>query len=333
MANPKHLAILKQGVDAWNRWRRDDPETMADLSRVNLSDLGVLLPNDNTRLLLRPDLSNTSLRLANLSGANLWGVDFRMADLRGAILRDAELTEAHFNASNLTDAHMSGADLTRAVFESTILCHVNLRDVSGLEHVQHLGPSAIGIDTIYMSQGQIPAVFLRGAGVPDTFITYVRSLTATVLEFYSCFISHSTKDRDFADRLHADLQNKGVRCWFAPENLKIGEPFRQKIDESIRLHDKLLLTLSSHSVGSQWVQDEVEAAMERERRENRPVLFPIRIDDPVMETDKAWAASIRRTRHIGDFSDWKNHDSYQKAFQRLLRDLKAEEKGSLQRHP
>jgi hypothetical protein len=55
----------------------------------------------------------------------------------------------------------------------------------------------------------------------------------------------------------------------------------------------------------------------------RTILFPIRLDDTVMETDQAWAADIRRTRHIGDFRDWKNHDSYKKAFDRLLRDLKA----------
>jgi hypothetical protein len=56
------------------------------------------------------------------------------------------------------------------------------------------------------------------------------------------------------------------------------------------------------------------------------VLFPIRLDNAVMETDEAWAADIRRTRHIGDFSEWKNRDSYQKGFARLLRDLKAEDK-------
>jgi hypothetical protein len=43
-----------------------------------------------------------------------------------------------------------------------------------------------------------------------------------------------------------------------------------------------------------------------------------------MQTDEAWAADIRRTRHIGDFTRWKEQDAYQQAFQRLLRDLKAE---------
>ena len=94
------------------------------------------------------------------------------------------------------------------------------------------------------------------------------------IQFYSCFISYSSKDQGFADRLYADLQNKGVRCWFAPEDLKIGDRFRDRIDESIRLHDKLLLILSENSVSSQWVGDEVEAAFEREQ--GRPGLssFP-----------------------------------------------------------
>ena len=43
-----------------------------------------------------------------------------------------------------------------------------------------------------------------------------------------------------------------------------------------------------------------------------------------MRTRQAWAADIRKQRHIGDFTCWKDHDAYQKAFARLLRDLKAE---------
>jgi len=57
---------------------------------------------------------------------------------------------------------------------------------------------------------------------------------------------------------------------------------------------------------------------------NKPVLFPIRLDEAVMQTEQAWGADIRRTRHIGDFTRWKDHDAYQQSFQRPLRDLKAE---------
>jgi len=173
--------------------------------------------------------------------------------------------------------------------------------------------------------GPLPEAFLKGCGLSDDFIQQIPFLfwEKAAFEFYSCFISYSTKDKDFAERLHADLQNNGVRCWFAPEDLKIGDKFRQRIDETIRIHDKLLLILSQNSLNSAWVETEVETAFEKERRGSRTVLFPIRLDEQVMETDRAWAADVRRTRHIGDFTHWKHHHRYQQAFQRLLRDLKA----------
>jgi len=48
-------------------------------------------------------------------------------------------------------------------------------------------------------------------------------------KFDSCFISHSSKDRSFAERLHADLQAKGIRCRFAPHHLKTGDRFRLRM--------------------------------------------------------------------------------------------------------
>jgi TIR domain/Pentapeptide repeats (8 copies) len=249
--------------------------------------------------------------------------DFRGADLHGAHLTGAYLAGADLRWVDLTGVDPTGADLTKAFIGWTRFADVDLSTARGLETVQHWGPSTIGIDTLYRSKGNIPEVFLRGAGVPDEMIAYMKSLVGRPFEFYSCFISYSSKDQEFAERLYADLQNKGVRCWFAPEDLKIGEKFRTSIDEAIRLRDKLLLVLSTHSMTSEWVETEVETAFEEEHRRKKTILFPIRLDDSVMETHQAWATSIRRTRHIGDFHQWKDHDTYQQAFQRLLRDLKA----------
>jgi hypothetical protein len=69
----------------------------------------------------------------------------------------------------------------------------------------------------------------------------------------------------------------------------------------------------------------VETALDEERKQEDTVLFPIRLDGTVMETDETWAAKIRRKRQIGNAGRWKDHDSYQEAFERLLRDLKAED--------
>jgi hypothetical protein len=72
------------------------------------------------------------------------------------------------------------------------------------------------------------------------------------------------------------------------------------------------------------VEKEVETAFEKESQTKQWVLFPIRLDATVMQTDQAWAADIRRTRHIGDFSQWQDEAAYQKALERLLRDLEME---------
>lgn len=192
-----------------------------------------------------------------------------------------------------------------------------------MESVQHEGPSTIGIDSIYLSQGKIPEAFLKGAGVDDTFISYIHSLFGKAIEYYSCFISYSSKDNAFARRLYADLQSQNIRCWFAPEDLKWGERIRTGIDEAIRLHDKLLLILSRSSLASGWVEREVKMALAKERKEKRTVLFPVCVDKAVFESPFDWATEIRHERNTGDFTRWKDHDEYQKAFTRLLRALKA----------
>ena len=166
--------------------------------------------------------------------------------------------------------------------------------------------------------------FLRGTGVPNEWIDFYRTQIRSPIQYHSCFISYSSKDQEFAERLYADLQSKNVRCWYAPEDLKIGDKFRVRIDESIRLYDKLLLILSEHSVRSPWVEKEVETAFSKENKTGKLVLFPVKLDNAVTETEQAWAADIRRMRHIGDFTRWKEHDEYQKGLNRLLRDLKQE---------
>jgi hypothetical protein len=195
--------------------------------------------------------------------------------------------------------------------------------VRGLDNLNHRGPSTVGIDTIYLSQGNIPEAFLQGAGVPGSFTEYMRSLVGKPIEYYSSFISYSSKDETFVRRLYNDLQGNNVRCWFAPEDLRWGEKTRYGIDEAIRLHDKLLLVLSKNAIASGWVEHEVKMALTKERKEKRTILFPVRLDQAVLESPLAWATEIRHERNIGNFTGWKDHDRYQAAFTRLLRDLKA----------
>ena len=290
----------------------------ANLNEASLSGASLRGAEIRGANLYKADLRGAELREADLTGADLHEANFRAADLTGADLR-----EAHLRAADLRGARLRGTNLKNARCWQTTIANVDLSATKHLEAIRHAGPSTIGIDTLYESKGNIPEAFLRGCGVPDQMIEYARSLTANPIEYYSCFISYSHKDEVFAKRLHADLQTNNVRCWYAPHDMKIGDKIRSTIDESIRFHDKTLLILSEHSVQSDWVEHEVEHALDIEKVKKRNVLFPVRMDEAVMESKTGWAGNVRRQRHIGDFTRWKDHDAYSKAFERLLRDLKA----------
>jgi hypothetical protein len=381
MANPEHLAILRQGVERWNKWRKAEPDLRPDLGGAYLPDAAlagsdlssanlvqVHLPNaqlsganmsdadlrganlsgasleranlagSNARgaNLGQIDLCKANLRGANAQGANLCDANLGRADLfgaklTGANLRGANLVEAFLRWAILSGADLRGADVSRATTQNTNFGDLDLAEARGLETIRHEGPSSIGIDTIYKSRGKIPEVFLRGCGVPDEFIAYIGSMVGRPIEYYSCFISYSTHDQEFAERLHGDLQAKGVRCWFATHDIKGGRKIHEQIDEAIRLHDRLLLILSEHSMSSEWVKTELAKARKREVKEGKRVLFPVRLAP--FEVLRDWECfdsdtgkdSAREVREyfIPDFSKWKEHDSYQAGLARLISDLKA----------
>ncbi len=334
----------------------------AFLSMTNLREADLNGANLIEANLSKAKLNNANLSLADLRGANLIGANLRLATILKANLRWADLREADLREADLSNADLSNADLrrtylnrtnfrgaklieasfSRAMVGATSFTDVDLSTALELETVKHYGPSTIGIDTMTKSQGNIPHVFLQGCGLNDAQIEMVKLHDPTLsakkitditykihnlmvenpILYYSCFISYAHQDDDFAQRLYADLQSKGVRCWFAPRDMKIGAKIRYTIDESIRIHDKLLLVLSKHSVASEWVEHEVEHALGLEQERDEPILFPVRLDEAVMESNSGWSGNIKRGRHIGNFTEWADQDVYQQAFNQLLQDLK-----------
>lgn len=352
VANDEHLALLRQGTAIWNEWRDRNPGIIPNLEEADLK--GAELRNANLRdaLLFKAKLSKADLSGADLSGANLHSAvlddtrllgaalitavlahavvsnaDFANADLSEANLSRAFLYRTNFGGAFLYGANLSGAsvfelDLARSTLSRTIFGNLCLSETIGLDHCVHVGPSIVDFHTLQQS-GNLPLSFLRGCGLPDNVIDFLPSLRGDAINFYSCFISYSVRDRSFAERLQDDLQNKGVRSWFAPHDLPIGAKIWDAIDEAIRLRDKLLVILSEASIASDWVEDEVNKAYAEERERKKTVLFPIRIDDLVMTTPEPWARKLRDQRHIGDFRQWNEPAEYQRSLERLLRDLKA----------
>ena len=243
MATPEHLVILKQGVKVWNEWRQKNPLihpnlTKADLTYTDLRGADLRDADLGGATLWGADLGEAKFWGADLGKAGLWRANLGWADLRDSVLREADLREADLGGADLRGAdlrgaNLGGADLGRAdlgganllgatLFE-TVIGAVNLSTVVGLNSCVHLGPSILDHRTLERS-GPLPVKFLRGCGLPDTLIAYISSLLnkEQPIQFYTCFISYSAKDQAFAERLHTDLQDKGVRCWFAPKDLEIG---------------------------------------------------------------------------------------------------------------
>jgi uncharacterized protein YjbI with pentapeptide repeats len=405
MANEEHLAILRQEVEVWNKWRKEHLDTRlwrngaelygadlreANLARANLSLTDFTMANLREASLRGADLRGARLMGADLSGALLIGTDLVGADLTEAKLVRADLTAAKLVRADLTGADLTGAiliaaklvradltradltrtDLTRTDFRDANLCEVNLTKASlneadlsraqllnanfenaaigrtifdetdlssvrGLATVRHFAPATIGIDTLFSSDSKIPNAFLHGCGVPDSLIEYLPSLLGAMhpIQFYSCFISHSSKDDDFARRLHERMRAEHLRVWFAPEDLRGGQKLHEQIDQAIRVYDKLVLILSEASIHSEWVQQELRRARQAEIQSQHRKLFPIRLVD--FDALQNWECLDSRTGgdlaeevreyYIPDFTRWKDHDSFERAFARLLKDLQATE--------
>jgi hypothetical protein len=338
MANAEHLATLKLGVEAWNKWRLEYPDIRpdlglghlgsADLSGANLRGADLAGGNLSGATLIRADLERANLGSANFRGANLCGANVRRANLTGADLSGAKLVHVDLTGAMLLNAHVVGA-----LFGGTVLPNCDLREVVGLGSVDHFASSPVSIDTIYKSRGKIPEAFLLGCGVPDSFIAQIPALVGALqpIQFYSCFISYSTRDEEFAKRLHERMRAEKLRVWFSAEDVKGGEKLHEQIERAIQVHDRLLLVLSENSIKRPWVVTEIRNARKAENGEKRRKLFLVRLCE--FDVLRAWEcldadfggdlANEIRQYFIPHFSNWKNHDDSEAAFAKLLTGLLA----------
>ena len=150
---------------------------------------------------------------------------------------------------DLSGADLRQANLSKARLGETNFAWANLRGAKGLAECDFRSPCILDIRAIQLT-GRLPLPFLWGCGLPDLFIQYLPSLLNEAIQYFSCFISHSTNDKEFANTLYVDLQARDVRCWFAPHDIQGGRKIHEQIDEALRVYDKLLLILSDASMNS-----------------------------------------------------------------------------------
>ena len=142
MANPEHLAKLKEGVEVWNQWRKEHPEIEPDLESVNFKDSdleGINLQGAN----LKDSKLNCRLSFSDLTGANLKNTNFLHAYLKKARLTEAYAEGARFEQAYLSRADLSSAYFYKADFRGADLYYANLAN-SDLERALFTGASFEG---------------------------------------------------------------------------------------------------------------------------------------------------------------------------------------------
>jgi len=261
-----------------------------------------------------------NLRGANFSGSWLPSVNFRNCRLENVDFRGASL---HF--ADFTGALINGANFEGAISYQTQWCDLDLTDAIGIEGIVHHAPSHVDIRTLTKSSGRIPPRFLQGCGFnawqQELVKLFDPNLTANQISNFltvdlfsartdgplylgGAFLSYSTADRKFVDKLQSSLEQKKISCWRDSHDLVSG-PLETQVFEAIRMQDVVILVLSKNSIESDWVEAELEKARDREKQENRNILCPISLDDSWKE--KVQTSVIWRTikaKHILDFSLW-----------------------------
>jgi uncharacterized protein YjbI with pentapeptide repeats len=185
MANPEHLAKLREGANAWNAWRDQNPGEKIDLSRAvfesaewigidlgqynlrgaNLREAKLRVSREN-----RANLVGALLRDADLSGAELRRADLMNANLRDAVLAGAELNDANLSDAMLEKADLHGADLFRANASGAHLSKANLESAN-LKEANLVGAdlSEAKLWKANLSHAQLGSANLRWTDLRDAY--------------------------------------------------------------------------------------------------------------------------------------------------------------------
>lgn len=308
--------------------------TKANLQKSNLNMACLFKANLSESDLTKSSMNGTILGFSNLKGATLHSANMGDADLHGANLENADLSSAYLTRTNLTGTNLYKANFSEAKVAYTVFGDANISDAIGLKSVIHHAPSTIGIDTLYKSGDQIPPEFLHGCGIPLDFTNKVRSLVKAGYDYYSCFISFSTADEEFAELLKKALEDAGIERWYYQEQILPGERLDATIHHGILKWDKFIFCASKSSLTEKWWVDfEVEKALkktrdlQRKRGEKIDIIIPLNLDGYIHspEYKDNPKQSIFEEFSITNFEGWENDKSiFEREVKRVILALRTD---------
>jgi len=108
----------------------------------------------------------------------------------------------------------------------------------------------------------------------------------------SIFLSHTSCDKPFVEKLARDLKRIGVNVWFDKWEIKVGESITWKIEQGIRENEYLGIVLSPEALNSEWVKSELGSAWAKQMRIRKVIVLPILYRDcdvPLFLADRRYA--------------------------------------------
>lgn len=276
--------------------------TGADLDRAILSDANLSGAN-----LTNANLQRTSLIGANLAGANLSGANFAGASLVRSDLTDATLNATDLFQTQIWDCNMTGANLAGAALGYTVFQDCDLRAAVGLDQARHDAPSTIGVDTLYRSAGQIPAVFLAAAGTPSSVASLQESIAAAPSNLTECYIACRNDDEEFARQLSDGLNALGVRSWVFSERVRgsalvsrLSSSDQEEIERWLRDYDKIVVVASSRALDTEAILSDITAARDKQQSSGQWLLYFVAPDDGLMRPSNRAARTMSAENVIFD---------------------------------
>jgi hypothetical protein len=262
-----------------------------------------------------------------------------MVNMQGATLRKANFLFASFYGAELMGADFSGATLSQTVFASS-----DLSGATGMDEVLHDVPCTVDGATIRDSKGSIPDKFLRGCGFDQWEIfqsrLYGQPTPAEIQQICSdvlgarlggttsrIFISYSHADSKFVMKLYKRLQAEDFIVWLDQHEMSAGS-LQNQVRRALAEQDIVIVVLSRNSLKSDWVENELEMAREREKGEQKDVLCPIALDDSwqskISDQTSPGRALWRKLldKYVIDFSGWSTR-RFEPPFQQLTRGIRA----------
>jgi hypothetical protein len=93
------------------------------------------------------------------------------------------------------------------------------------------------------------------------------------------FVSHSSADKSFVDRLVADLSAREIPVWYDKLDMRVGDSVTGSINEGLAGAKYFVIVLSKSSIGSRWVREELNAALMEQVARGGTFLLPVLFED------------------------------------------------------